>query len=295
MKRLGLIGDTLVHKFIYPGHINGYDVTLMEQLGGWMADMHRGGSGAPLHAGMRIVAIASPDREAGAIAKVCGIDEIYDSVAGLDPDSVEGVLILEQDGGKHLEMARPFLERGQFVYIDKPIALTMADLSAMETLARAHGATVMMGSALRYSPTLQAAATYVADKRPSALTIVGPGTWYDYACHTVEALVVLRGPALVTQRQLGTAEAGTVLLEWEDGLIATVMFGRHFQPLFRVQALFPDESREWLIDDAVAYYRGLVQAMFARALGGMGGMVDPWVDARAITRILQDVGDAYGG
>jgi len=289
--RLALIGETLIHKFIYPGHLNGFDRKLMIEQGGWMADMHDSGDGLPYDEAVRIVAIASPDPSARAIAATCGVEHYFTAVEQLPPDLVDGVLILENDGAKHLDMALPYLRRGQFVYIDKPVALSLSDVVKMQQAALESGATVLAGSALRYSPKVQEAAAYMRTKRPSGVVIVGPGTWYDYACHTVETLVALFGPDVVRHQQLGTAEAGQVILEWADGMLATVLFGAHFQPLFRIQAYFSDEAREWVIDDARAYYSGLSHAI-VRAVKGEE-KPQPWEDALAITRILEDVGKLY--
>lgn len=291
MKKLAIIGDTLVHKFIYPGHLNGFDPALMRELGGWMADMHAGSDGAALSHEVGVVAIASSDKSAQDIARACRIERCLPDAQALLPTDVDGVLILEQDGGKHLSLAAPYLAQGKFVYIDKPIALSVADLQEMQRLAARGGARVMAGSALRYSPKLKEAARYMKDKRPSGVTIVGPGTWYDYACHTVEALVVLLGPGIVRHVQLGTEEAGTVLLEWEDGLIASVLFGRHYEPLFRIHAYFADEMLSWTIDDARAYYRNLAEAIASSVTGCVAP--DPWPDAFAITRVLEAVGTSY--
>ncbi|MCY0876971.1 MAG: Gfo/Idh/MocA family oxidoreductase [Firmicutes bacterium] len=291
MKRLALIGDTLVHKFIYPGHLQGFDPVLMRQLGGWMADMHADHDGTPMSPDVCLVAVASRDPSAADIARACRIERVLPDARDLSPDEVDGVLILEQDGAKHLALAAPYLAQGKFVYIDKPIALSVTDLAEMQKMALTTGARVMAGSALRYSPKLQEAAAYIKSKRPTGVTIVGPGTWYDYACHTVEALVVMLGPDIVRHTQLGSREAGTVLLEWADGLTACVLFGRRYEPLFRIHTYFTDEMKAWTIDDAAAYYRGLAQALVGAISGDQPAIA--WEDAWAITRVIEEVGATY--
>ncbi len=292
MKRLAVIGHQLTHKFIYPGHINGFDVDKMRQFGGWMADMHRGRDGSPLNRDVRVVAIASSDASAGEIAEACFIDHVYKTVEELPPDSVDGVLILENDGAKHLQLARPFLERGKFVYCDKPVATTVSDLEEMQRLAMQNDAIWMGGSALRYSPKLQAATRFIAQKRPTGLTIVGPGTWYDYACHTVEALQVLFGNTIVSVQPVGNLSAGAVAIQWQDGALATLLFGRGYEPLFRIHAFFMDEMKEWIIDDAYDYYLSLSKVLVQRLyqLPSDVEQLHPWEDLHAITSLLETVG-----
>ena len=46
----------------------------MEQHGGWMADLHRGGSGLPMHDSVRVTAIAPSDSTtAENMARVCRV------------------------------------------------------------------------------------------------------------------------------------------------------------------------------------------------------------------------------
>ena len=122
MKRLALVGVEIIHKFIYPGYINGFDPDLMERDGGWMAALFRGRDPQPIDPEVRVVAIASPDRESrDRIARATRIDTAVDRPGELPLDDLDGVLVMEGQGWRHLELARPFLERGRFVYFDKPV------------------------------------------------------------------------------------------------------------------------------------------------------------------------------
>ena len=53
-----------------------------------------------------------------------------------------------KDGGDHLELARPFLEKGIPCFIDKPFAATFADAQEMVNLAKANNTVLMNASIL---------------------------------------------------------------------------------------------------------------------------------------------------
>jgi virulence factor len=70
---------------------------------------------------------------------------------------IDAVMIESQQGARHLERARPFLEAGMPTFVDKPFAGDLAGADAIIDLARKHGAPLMSCSALRYDPTITAA------------------------------------------------------------------------------------------------------------------------------------------
>ena len=57
----------------------------------------------------------------------------------------------------HLAVARPFLERGVHVLVEKPIAATVAEADELIALAEASGATLAVGHSERFNPAVQAA------------------------------------------------------------------------------------------------------------------------------------------
>jgi predicted dehydrogenase len=57
----------------------------------------------------------------------------------------------------HLAVARPFLERGIHVLIEKPIAISIAEADALIALAARHGATLAVGHSERFNPAMTAA------------------------------------------------------------------------------------------------------------------------------------------
>jgi len=80
--------------------------------------------------------------------KVCeSMEELVEDVdAGYIADSSS-----PKDGADHLELARPFLERGIPCFVDKPFAATLADAKEMVRLAKANNTVLMNASILAHT------------------------------------------------------------------------------------------------------------------------------------------------
>lgn len=268
MRKLAVVGVDITHKFIYPALINGFDPALMERDGEWMADLFRGKPTAPLDPSVRVTAIASPDQAArDRIARVTDIPTVVDRVQDL-PSDVDGVLVMEREGWRHLPLARPFLERGQFVYFDKPVTESRESWQMVRALAESRGATVMGGTALRYSSQVRAMLEALGRRPALSLTATGPGPWYDYACHTVEVLVMAYGTDVAAVEVVGEDRAGLAVLRWRSGAAATVQWGG-YRGEFRFDAYDREEDghRRFLVTDAWDYYYHLAQAIVSGAVG----------------------------
>ena len=80
--------------------------------------------------------------------------EIVDSIDALLP-LVDAVLLESNDGKVHLEQLRPILKARKPVFIDKPIAASLADAVRIFDAAKATGVPVMSASSLRYGAKTQ--------------------------------------------------------------------------------------------------------------------------------------------
>lgn len=143
---------------------------------------------------------------------------------------MDGVLIESQEGAAHLRRARPFLEAGVPLFVDKPFANSVADAREIARLSEAQGAPVFSSSSLRFAPELVA---LLAD-REGLGAIRGAETWtpasthprnpglFHYGIHGVEPLYTMMGPGC--QEVWCAAEPGgeVVMGRWEDGRIGTV-------------------------------------------------------------------------
>jgi hypothetical protein len=143
-------------------------------------------------------------------------------------------MIESQQGSRHLERARPFLEAGIPTFVDKPFAGTVQEADEMISLAITHGAPLLSCSALRYDPTIASARAAQAEfgKLLSvdvwgacALDPGNPGLLH-YGIHGVEMLYALLGPGCNEVRMVRTPE----------GEVATALWGGHASTLRGIRA-----------------------------------------------------------
>jgi hypothetical protein len=148
---------------------------------------------------------------------------------------VDGMLIESQEGGVHLERARPFLQAGLPCFIDKPFTCGVADAKKIVLLAGKKKVGVFSSSALRYSDNL---VKFNADrKRGKVLGAVayGPAPLYEgksdvprnpglyhYGIHAVEVLYTLMGPGCTRVSCTHEKDVDVVTGQWKDGRAATV-------------------------------------------------------------------------
>lgn len=171
---------------------------------------------------------ASRDRVAGFTEQVRGMGvEIVETIPEL-LERVDVVLLESVDGRIHLEEAVPVILAGKPLFIDKPVAGSLADTIAIFRLAESHGVPVFSSSSLRYSPALQALLT-----DESLGDVVGAVTWgpcsyqagtpdlFFYGIHGVEMLYTLMGPGCEVVTRMSSPDADVVSGRWADGRIGT--------------------------------------------------------------------------
>ncbi len=143
---------------------------------------------------------------------------------------VDGVMIESQGGKEHLEKAKPFIEAGMPVYIDKPFACDVADGLEIKRLAEANGVPIFSSSSLRYALEVQ---DVLADEEgvgdvigahafsPAGLHEANPGLFH-YGIHGVETLYGLMGPGCVELSTIFEDGGEVSVGRWADGRVGTV-------------------------------------------------------------------------
>lgn len=143
---------------------------------------------------------------------------------------VDGVLIESQEGAAHLPRARPFLEAGVPLFIDKPFTNSVHDALEIARLASQHGAPVFSSSSLRFAPELVA----LLEDREALGPIHGAATWspasthprnpglFHYGIHGVEPLYTVMGSGCREVWCASEPGGEVVMGRWQDGRIGTI-------------------------------------------------------------------------
>jgi hypothetical protein len=138
--------------------------------------------------------------------------------------SADGVLILHDDGSKHLELARLFADKGKPVFVDKPIEANAAAARKLVSLFEKHKCPLFSASCLRFSPELTASLDNKAGGEilsamtwaPYILRPTMPG-WIYYGIHAVEPLFQILGPDYKSVRCVPGKHGPVIIGEWSGG------------------------------------------------------------------------------
>jgi hypothetical protein len=153
--------------------------------------------------------------------------EIVDSIDEL-LKKVDVVLLESVDGRPHLEQVKPVFRAKKPVFIDKPVAGTLADAVEIYRLAKASGTPCFSSSSLRFSPGIRSARTDPKFGGVLGCDAYGPCSLephhpdlFWYGIHGVEALFTVMGPGCESVTRVKTDNAEFVIGKWKDGRIGT--------------------------------------------------------------------------
>ena len=153
--------------------------------------------------------------------------EIVDSIDAL-VEKVDVVMVLSIDGRAHLEQAKPVFAAGKRVYIDKPIAGSLADAIEIFRLAKKHNVPCFSSSSLRFAKR-----TIDIRQDPALGELVGCDQYapcslephhpdfFWYGIHGVEPLFTIMGTGCVSVTRVHTEGNDLAVGVWKDGRIGT--------------------------------------------------------------------------
>ena len=148
---------------------------------------------------------------------------------------VDAVLLARDDPENHVAMAKPFLDAGVPIFIDKPLAITWADLAYFEE-QHAAGKFLMSCSSMRYATENRSVKTEMATLGKIELaTAVGKKDWLKYGVHMLEGLfALLDDPKAVSVKHVSESLKDIVVVEFENGLVATIHLFYDITPTFQI-------------------------------------------------------------
>ena len=171
---------------------------------------------------------ASRDRVKGFTEQLRGMGiEIVETIPQL-LEKVDVVLLESVDGRIHLQEAIPVIKAGKPLFIDKPVAGSLADAIVIYESAKKHNVPCFSSSSLRFAPGIQDLL-----KNEKLGTIVGAVTWgsctyqegtpdmFFYGIHGIEPLYALMGTGCETVTRIQTKDTDVVSGVWKDGRVGT--------------------------------------------------------------------------
>lgn len=163
----------------------------------------------------------------------------------LADDRIDAVFIATRHDS-HAKLVVQALEAGKHVFVEKPLAITRAQLDAVEEAAAASGRVLQVGYNRRHSPLAKRLKEVLAaGAAPAQITYrvnagplppdhwtldpkVGGGRVIGECCHFLDLVLFLTGerPARVQAARLGDEATGatTILLELDGGSVATIIY-----------------------------------------------------------------------
>lgn len=138
------------------------------------------------------------------------------------------VMILSIDGRPHLAQAQEVIKAGKPVFIDKPVAGSLADAKQIYALARKHEVPCFSSSSLRFAPGTRAVLDNSQEGKilgcdahsPCAIEPHHPDFFW-YGIHGVETLFTIMGTGCETVTRTHTKDADVAVGAWQDGRIGT--------------------------------------------------------------------------
>jgi predicted dehydrogenase len=168
------------------------------------------------------------------IANTTGIENIVTNRSDMI-GKVDAILLTRDDPENHVEMAKPFIEAGIPIFIDKPLAISTKDLNYFSGES-ARGKLIMSCSSMRYANECRTAKTEIASLgKIELVTATGKKDWIKYGVHLLEGVVgIMDDPKPVSVKNIGRTEKNVVYIEYETGLMVVINIFMDIVPTFQI-------------------------------------------------------------
>lgn len=167
--------------------------------------------------------------------------QIVDSIEELCKQ-VDAIMLTSVDGRPHLEQARPVIAAGLPLFIDKPIAGSLADAIEIFRLAEEAGVPIFTSSSYRFYKGITELAALDIGELKGAVSY-GPAhreehhpDLFWYAVHPTEALFTIMGTGCETVVRTSTEDTDVVTGTWSGGRVGTLRGLRNAKTPSRVIA-----------------------------------------------------------
>lgn len=149
------------------------------------------------------------------VARASLIENVVEKMADLIGE-VDAVLVARDDGENHLAMARPFIEAGLPILIDKPLTDRADDLREFIRCYE-QGRPIMSCSSMRYSQSILELKDNNTLGRILTASGVSPKYWRTYGIHLIEAVYAIMGGGIESVQNVGRPGEEIVHIQYSDG------------------------------------------------------------------------------
>ena len=219
--------------------------------------------------GARVVGVMGPGTTAEDVVKATGVDFIAQDASEFF-GKVDAMMITCRHGSKHADYARPFIEAGMPLFIDKPITSNIEECLALLRLAKAKNVPLCGGSGVKYAPDA-ALLREKADALRAEGALISASICYSadttseydglhfYAPHLAEMALTILGNDLRALSAVAVANSVLVTARYDD-LPASLHFNRqtpgwfatlhgrkeHVHQVIDTSMIYPAEVKQFL-------------------------------------------------
>lgn len=212
-------------------------------------------------------------------------------------DRVDGVMVLNINGHRHLELAGPALDRGMPTYIDKPMTCSLEEARILLDKARSAKARAYSASSLRFAEEIEQVDTDAIGPIVAVdafgngeLLDMMPHLWH-YGCHSIEMVDAIfkrsgQGAGVARVSAVAMPDRHLLDMEYRDGRYVRIRMDRKASWAFGATVHGEKGVHQFVVDFAPVYTR-LVAGMVRFFEGG-----DPPAELRDI---VENVGVMEAG
>ncbi|WP_218048971.1 Gfo/Idh/MocA family oxidoreductase [Curvivirga aplysinae] len=261
VKNIGIIGYSVGngHPYSFSAIINGYDSDAFLELEwpgilGYLQLRKPSEFGIP---NMNISHVWMPDTNmANKLAKACHVKKTVKKTTDMISE-VDGVIIARDDAQSHLEIARPFLEAGKFVFIDKPLTLTLSELDYF--LPFVDSSQLMTCAGYRYAIELEPMRKGFSDFGDiHSIHLVAPLDWEKYGIHMLDAFFSFSEARPRTIQKLASNHAAFSLEMSDRSVVSIHCQGTGVTPNFHVSVFGSNKSMTIRLQDNFSAFKALL-------------------------------------
>jgi predicted dehydrogenase len=180
-------------------------------------------------------------------------------------DQVDGVIIVQVNGNKHFDLARPVLEHGLPLFIDKPMTCDLSQARKLLDETRRGHARIFSSSSLRWVPEI-ANLDRTALGKLVAIDAFGPSGHnptmeglFFYGVHVVEMIDQIWGPGVKRISAVAMPDRELFDLEYHDGRYARARLDRKGKYAFGATVHGEKDIKQFIISGDL--YEPMIKGM----------------------------------